>query len=65
MANVKKLGPYLGKRLEALKNKYEIIGDVRGMGFMWGIELVKNRVTKEKAIQERNKRRNRFLIIRR
>lgn len=55
MANVRKLGSYLGKRLEELKNKYEIIGDVRGLGFMWGIELVKNRVTKEKAIQERNK----------
>ena len=26
-----------------------MIGDIRGLGLLWGIELVKNRVTKEKA----------------
>ncbi len=55
LANVKKLGPYLGERLKNLQNRFEIIGDVRGVGFMWGLELVKDRITKEKAIAERDK----------
>jgi adenosylmethionine-8-amino-7-oxononanoate aminotransferase len=41
------LGKVLGKRLEELKRKHRIIGDVRGLGMMWGIELVKNRTSKE------------------
>lgn len=53
--NVKKLGPYLGNQLEKLKDQYEIIGDVRGKGFMWGVELVKDRVSKKRAIKERDK----------
>jgi 4-aminobutyrate aminotransferase len=36
-------------RLNELKNKYQIIGDVRGIGLLWGIELVLDRNTKEKA----------------
>ena len=41
------LGTTLGKRLEDLKKRHRIIGDVRGLGMMWGIEIVKNRSTKE------------------
>jgi len=35
-----------------MKEKYELIGDVRGSGLMIGIELVKNRKTKEPAQKE-------------
>lgn len=38
-----------------LKDKYEIIGDIRGRGLLWGIELVRSRNTKEKAIHEAEK----------
>ncbi len=38
--------------LEKLKNKYTIIGDIRGIGLLWAIELVKDRFTKEKANEE-------------
>lgn len=37
--NVKKNGTYLTEKLNVLKEKYSIITDVRGIGFMQGIEL--------------------------
>jgi 4-aminobutyrate aminotransferase-like enzyme len=45
------VGGYLRQRLEELKERYQVIGDVRGMGLMQGIELVKDRETKEPAPQ--------------
>jgi 4-aminobutyrate aminotransferase-like enzyme len=38
--------------LHALKHKYELIGDVRGIGLFVGIELVKTREGKEPATEE-------------
>ena len=45
------VGAYLRQRLDELKEKYSVIGDVRGMGLMQGLELVKDRETKEPAPQ--------------
>ncbi len=47
LENVQKVGDYLMKRLLELKDKYNIIGDVRGKGLFAGFELVKDRETKE------------------
>lgn len=47
LANVVKMGEYLLESLKALEKKYEIIGDVRGKGLFCGLELVKDRATKE------------------
>lgn len=40
-------GAYLGDRLRDLVQGHREIGDVRGLGMLWGIEFVKNRQTKE------------------
>ncbi len=48
-------GLFMKAELEKLRQKHRIIGDIRGEGLLWGIELVKNRVTKEKAIDEAEK----------
>lgn len=42
-------GCWMEKQLLLLKREFQAIGDVRGIGLLWGIELVKNRETKEKA----------------
>jgi 4-aminobutyrate aminotransferase len=47
-----RLGEEALKFLNELKDKYEIIGDVRGKGLMIGVELVRNRKTKEPAERE-------------
>ncbi|KAJ6913370.1 hypothetical protein NC651_015781 [Populus alba x Populus x berolinensis] len=46
------VGSYLKKRLTELKDKYEIIGDVRGKGLMLGVELVTDRQQKTPAKAE-------------
>jgi len=40
------MGEYLGKRLKELE-KHKSVGDVRGLGLFWQLELVKNKETKE------------------
>ncbi|KAK7390254.1 hypothetical protein VNO78_25553 [Psophocarpus tetragonolobus] len=46
------VGSYLKERLTALKDKYELIGDVRGRGLMLGVELVTDRAKKTPANAE-------------
>jgi alanine-glyoxylate transaminase / (R)-3-amino-2-methylpropionate-pyruvate transaminase len=45
--NAKIVGDHLREKLMGLQEKYDVIGDVRGMGLMQAIELVKDRKTKE------------------
>jgi taurine--2-oxoglutarate transaminase len=40
-------GKYMEMKLLSLKEKYSFIGDVRGLGLFWCVELVKDRTTKE------------------
>ena len=43
----REMGDYLASRLVELRSRHEEIGDVRGMGLLRGIELVKDRETRE------------------
>jgi len=54
MDNAQEVGNHFHQGLEALKEKHTLIGDVRGMGLMQGIELVKNRQSKEPATEATN-----------
>jgi 4-aminobutyrate aminotransferase/4-aminobutyrate aminotransferase/(S)-3-amino-2-methylpropionate transaminase len=47
LENVKKVGAYFMERMEKMKEEHPIIGDVKGKGFLLGIELVKDKATKE------------------
>jgi 4-aminobutyrate aminotransferase len=54
MANAAKVGEFFQSELSALAARHPLIGDVRGRGLMIGIELVRNRQTKERATAERD-----------
>jgi 4-aminobutyrate aminotransferase-like enzyme len=47
--NASVVGAHLRKRLDSLQEKHPLVGEVRGMGLMQGVELVKDRTTKEPA----------------
>jgi 4-aminobutyrate aminotransferase-like enzyme len=54
MDNADTVGRYFREGLEGLKEKFELIGDVRGMGLLQAIEFVKDRKTKEPAPEAAN-----------
>ncbi len=46
---------FLCKTFSEMAKKFPNIGDIRGLGLLWGVELVKNKLTKEKAVEEAEK----------
>ena len=52
LENAEKAGNHLRERLEELQQRHPLIGDVRGMGLMQALELVRDRGTKEPASAE-------------
>jgi len=54
MANAATVGAHMIEGLRAMMDRHPLIGDVRGRGLMVGMELVRDRTTKERAVEERN-----------
>lgn len=55
MENARKMGQFILGRLADWPEKYRIVGDVRGKGLMIGVEIVRDKKTKERAGDLRNK----------
>lgn len=51
LENVNRSGAELGRELEKLKEKYEIVGDVRYIGLFSAIELVRSKKTREPLVE--------------
>lgn len=47
LENVREVGAKIMRRMNKMKEDHPIIGDVKGKGFLLGIELVKDKTTKE------------------
>jgi len=53
--NATRMGAYLMDRLREWPSRFPVVGDVRGLGLMIGVELVRDRASKEKAPQLRDR----------
>ena len=53
--NAARMGGYLEKRLRGLAEAHRSVGDVRGKGMFWGVELVRDRETREPFATRREK----------
>jgi 4-aminobutyrate aminotransferase len=52
VAHARDLGAYALQRLGEMKERHPLVGDVRGLGLLLGVELVRDRVSREPAIDE-------------
>lgn len=57
------LEPYVRQKLEALKEKHPSVGDVRGLGLFFAVDLVKNRATREPFNTMRDKVEGRPMVV--
>ncbi len=56
-------GQYLGSRLKELMPRHPSVGDVRGLGLFWAVELVKNRETKQPFFEAEEKLAGKVSVI--
>lgn len=60
LQNAKELGEYLMEKLRVLQEKHACIGDVRGVGLFIGVDIVKDRETREADVSLANKIKYRY-----
>jgi taurine---2-oxoglutarate transaminase len=63
LARASSLGEYLGKKLRELAEKHPAVGDVRGLGLFWAVELVQSRATREPMNTPQEKAARRPLVV--
>jgi 2,2-dialkylglycine decarboxylase (pyruvate) len=51
-ARARRIGKHMRERFEAMQQRYEMVGDIRGRGQLMGLELVRDRNSKEPATDE-------------
>jgi 4-aminobutyrate aminotransferase len=54
MANARRMGEFIMRKISSWREKHKTVGDIRGRGLMIGIEFVRDQKTKEKAPELRN-----------
>jgi len=59
----REMGAYLGEKLTRLKEQHPSIGDIRGLGLFWAVELVENRKTKRPLNTKEEKISGKPLIV--
>jgi taurine--2-oxoglutarate transaminase len=57
------MGEYLGEKLRQLGTKHPSVGDVRGLGLFWAVELVKNWATKKPLNSKEDKVSGKLLVV--
>lgn len=50
--NAERMGRVAMKRFEEMKERYEVVGDVRGKGLFIGVEIVRSKKTKQRGVKE-------------
>jgi 4-aminobutyrate aminotransferase len=55
LRNSEEVGNHMKRRMADWPKKHKLVGDVRGLGLMIGVELVNNKETKERASEERER----------
>jgi taurine--2-oxoglutarate transaminase len=63
VARAAALEPYVREKLEALKARHPSVGDVRGIGLFFAVEIVKNRATREPFNTMRDKVEGKPLVV--
>ncbi len=53
--NAARIGAHMMARMKTWPSRYPLVGDVRGLGLMLGIELVRDQATKQRAPEERDR----------
>jgi 2,2-dialkylglycine decarboxylase (pyruvate) len=46
LENAERMGERFGRGLKEIEDRYEIVGDVRGIGLLWGVEIVRDKDSK-------------------